>query len=77
MRPLTKLLAVSLLTLPMFFSGAREVSAGVCEDRRDFCLAGCTSSSPSNCRSKCLAQYVCCTGERQCPNTPIGGGGDP
>jgi len=73
MRPLKKLLALSVLALPMFFLGVRESSAGVCEDQRDFCLAGCTSSSPSNCRTKCLTQYTCCNGESKCPTGSFGG----
>lgn len=60
MRPLHKLLAVCLLVLPVFAVGSREASAGVCQDNLDFCLAGCTSSSPSTCRTKCYSQYRLC-----------------
>lgn len=74
MRSMKKLIALCVLALPVFFLGARESSAiGVCEDQRDFCLAGCTSTSSPKCRSRCLTQYVCCTGESKCPNTGPGG----
>ena len=73
MRPMKKLIALSVLALPVFFLGVRESSAGVCEDQRDFCLAGCTSTSPSTCRSRCLTQYACCSGESKCPTTGPGG----
>ena len=42
----------------------RTVSAAtghqVCRDRLQFCLAGCTSSSPSDCRSNCHTDYRAC-----------------
>jgi hypothetical protein len=60
------LLALSVVALGL---GERAAYAGVCEDNRDFCQAGCTSSSPSNCRSKCLCTYIVCTGEGKCPTT--------
>lgn len=68
-----KFLALSLLVCATFFVGARESVAGVCEDNRDFCIAGCTSTSPKNCRSRCLTEWCRCVGPIKCPQTGPGG----
>lgn len=55
-------------------SFSRTAEAGVCDDRLRFCLAGCTSTSPSNCRQKCYDQYNLCK-QIILPGTNPGGGG--
>jgi hypothetical protein len=66
-------MVVLLLSLPMVLAGAGRAFAGVCEDNRDFCFAGCLGSS--SCHSKCLTSYVSCQREihPHGPYTPPGG----
>lgn len=43
----------------------------VCDDNLRFCLAGCTSSSPSSCRPSCYAEYNACESSfNQPPSKP-------
>ncbi len=63
MERLKKLAIVSLLAfcvmVPLGSTPAVE-ALGVCEDRRDFCLAGCTTFSPANCSTRCHDAYRLC-----------------
>lgn len=54
----------------------RKASADhiVCNDNLQFCLAGCTSFSPSNCRTKCYNDYNACEALFQPLQPPSTGG---
>jgi len=54
-------------------ANAQTCHLQVCGDNLQFCLAGCTSTSPSDCRSNCYATYNSCT---KCDSDPPASGGE-
>jgi hypothetical protein len=60
---LIKVVVLAFLTVCLGTAAATESACHehVCGDHLMFCLAGCTSSSPSSCRTDCYSDYDSCT----------------